>query len=103
MEKEELMLAIRAAIEAGAAIMKVYTDPDADFEIERKADNSPLTIADKRSNEVIMSHLSALPYPVLSEEGKPFLPKSGETGKPCGWSTRWTGQRNSSNATGNLR
>ena len=70
MEKEELMLAIRAAIEAGAAIMKVYTDPDADFEIERKADNSPLTIADKRSNEVIMSHLSALPYPVLSEEGK---------------------------------
>lgn len=50
--------------------MKVYTDPDADFEIERKADNSPLTIADKRSNELIMSHLSALPYPVLSEEGK---------------------------------
>ena len=119
MEKEELMLAIRAAIEAGAAIMKVYTDPDADFEIERKADNSPLTIADKRSNEVIMSHLSALPYPVLSEEGKAIpaeerrnwkalwvvdpLDGTKEFIKPCGWSTRWTGQRNSSNATGNLR
>ena len=70
MEKEELMLAIRASLEAGAAIMKVYTDPDADFEIERKADNSPLTIADKRSNEVIVRHLSTLPYPILSEEGK---------------------------------
>ena len=62
MEKEELMLAIRAALEAGAAIMNVYTDPNADFEIERKADNSPLTIADKRSNEVIMRRLSTLPY-----------------------------------------
>lgn len=70
MEKEGLMLAIRAALEAGAAIMEIYTDPNADFEIERKADNSPLTLADRRSNEVIMRHLSTWPYPVLSEEGK---------------------------------
>lgn len=40
MNKEILFTAIRAALEAGAAIMKVYTDPNADFEIEKKADNS---------------------------------------------------------------
>ena len=84
MEKEELMLAIRASLEAGAAIMNVYTDPDADFEIERKADNSPLTIADKRSNEVIMRHLSTLPYPVLSEEGKAI-----PTEERRGWKSLW--------------
>lgn len=84
MEKEELMLAIRAALEAGAAIMNVYTDPNADFEIERKADNSPLTIADKRSNEVIMRRLSTLPYPVLSEEGK-AIPAE----KRMGWKNLW--------------
>lgn len=84
MEKEELMLTIRASLEAGAAIMNVYTDPDADFEIERKADNSPLTIADKRSNEVIMRHLSTLPYPVLSEEGKAI-----PTEERRGWKSLW--------------
>ena len=80
----ELLVAIRAALEAGAAIMEVYTDPNADFEIERKADNSPLTIADKRSNEVIMRRLSALPYPVLSEEGKqiPYAERKD-------WHTYW--------------
>lgn len=84
MEMKELWIAIRAALEAGAAIMEVYTDPDADFEIERKADNSPLTIADKRSNEVIMRRLSSLPYPVLSEEGKqiPYAERKD-------WHTYW--------------
>ena len=38
-----LYIAIRAAIDAGKAIMDIYTDPASDFEIERKADNSPLT------------------------------------------------------------
>ncbi|MGL4293832.1 MAG: 3'(2'),5'-bisphosphate nucleotidase CysQ [Bacteroidales bacterium] len=67
---EILDLAIRAALEAGDEIMTIYTDPNSDFEIERKNDNSPLTIADKKSNEVIMSFLQNTPYPVLSEEGK---------------------------------
>ena len=47
--KEELLLAsVRAALDAGRAIMEVYDDPAADFQVELKADNSPLTIADKR-------------------------------------------------------
>ena len=70
MDKNILIYAVRAAIEAGARIMSVYTDPEADFEIEKKADNSPLTIADRKAHEVIMEILSNTDIPVLSEEGK---------------------------------
>lgn len=70
MDKNVLLVAIRAALQAGARIMDVYTDPNADFEIEKKADNSPLTIADRKAHEVIASTLSVTPYPILSEEGK---------------------------------
>ena len=50
--------------------MEVYEDPNADFQVERKADNSPLTIADRRANETITRVLQQMPYPTLSEEGK---------------------------------
>lgn len=50
--------------------MEIYTDPASDFEVERKADNSPLTIADRKAHETIVSFLEQTPYPVLSEEGK---------------------------------
>lgn len=70
MQKEHLLSAIRAAIEAGAEIMKIYTDPDADFQIEKKADNSPVTIADKKANALITDVLTReTPYPLLTEEG----------------------------------
>lgn len=70
MDKNILLVAVQAALKAGAKIMEVYTDPTADFEIERKADNSPLTIADRKAHEVIVATLQATPYPILSEEGK---------------------------------
>jgi len=64
---ELLAIAIKASIEAGDAIMKVY---DTDFTYVNKEDKSPLTLADTRSNEVINLHLTNLSYPILSEEGK---------------------------------
>lgn len=70
MRKELLTVAIRAALCAGKDILDVYNDPSSDFGVERKADNSPLTLADKRSHERIMSYLKDTPYPVLSEEGR---------------------------------
>ena len=70
MDKMILLTAIRAALEAGKEIMAVYTDPNSDFEIEKKADNSPLTIADRKSHAVIAKTLQETPYPLLSEEGK---------------------------------
>ena len=65
-----LDIALRAALEAGREILRIYTDPASDFQVERKADNSPLTIADRTAHEVIMRHLQETPFPVLSEEGR---------------------------------
>ena len=70
MQNELLSCAVRAALLAGKDILNIYNDPAADFAIERKADNSPLTIADKRAHARIMSELEATSIPVLSEEGK---------------------------------
>ena len=57
------------ARKAGKAILEVY---ESDFEVARKADSSPLTLADQRSHELIAAELQSLypQIPVLSEEGK---------------------------------
>src|SRR5688572_10207198 len=65
--KKNLLLALDAASKAGEAILEVY---DSDFAVERKEDKSPLTLADKRSHEIISALLSGTGIPVLSEEGK---------------------------------
>ena len=64
-----LQTAIRAAILGGREIMKVYTLPATQHEVEYKADASPLTLADRRSHQAIMSVLAPTKTPVLSEEG----------------------------------
>lgn len=65
--KKNYSIAIQAAIEAGRAILEVYgTD---DFGVEVKADQSPLTIADRRAHDIIVEHLTETAIPVLSEEG----------------------------------
>ncbi len=55
---------------AGRAIIKIYRTGN--FEVEIKSDNSPLTIADKTSNDIILKGLAELypEIPVISEEGK---------------------------------
>ena len=72
MENQKLKLllttAVRAAIEAGKAVNAVYQGKD--FEVETKQDETPLTLADRRSHQVIFEHLNKADYPVLSEEGK---------------------------------
>ena len=82
--KTLLQTALLASLEAGEEIMRIYTDPKQDFGIERKADNSPLTLADKASHRVIMRYLAATPIPVLSEEGR-HLPYE----ERCGWDCLW--------------
>lgn len=70
MEQKYLFVAVDAALKAGEKILSIYNDPVSDFEIERKADNSPLTIADRKAHETIVAILNETPFPVLSEEGK---------------------------------
>lgn len=84
-DKSFLYTAVRASIEAGTAIMKIYSDPESDFEIERKADNSPLTIADRTANRIICDMLEAdTPYPILSEEGSHALVETRQA-----WTEMW--------------
>lgn len=70
MEHKYLFVAVDAALKAGEEILSIYTDPASDFEIERKADHSPLTIADRKAHVTIATILNETPFPVLSEEGK---------------------------------
>lgn len=71
---QNLIAALLAAKEAGDAILEVY---NSNFSVEKKEDNSPLTVADKRSHEIIAKHISQLASQqacitghILSEEGK---------------------------------
>jgi 3'(2'), 5'-bisphosphate nucleotidase len=56
---------------AGDAILDIYNNPALQA-VESKADNSPLTLADKAANKVICDGLKALAvqYPIISEENK---------------------------------
>jgi 3'(2'), 5'-bisphosphate nucleotidase len=80
--KERLIsVAITTAKSAGDAILDVY---GSDFAVEHKNDRSPLTLADRRSHEVISGFLSNFSCPIVSEEGKD-VPYS----KRKEWSTFW--------------
>jgi 3'(2'), 5'-bisphosphate nucleotidase len=63
-----LQIAVKAALEGGNEILKVYNSDD--FNVQTKTDQSPLTQADLNANEVISNFLQHTPYPILSEEGK---------------------------------
>ena len=62
-----LELARGAALQAGKAILEVYTSGD--FGIQMKSDQSPLTLADKAAHAIIASQLQETGLPILSEEG----------------------------------
>lgn len=68
---------------AGDEISKIYKK---DFTIEHKNDSSPLTEADKKSNEIICSSLEKLypNIPILSEENKEVLYEDRK-----GWEYYW--------------
>lgn len=70
---------------AGEAILEVYNAAD-ELQIQSKADNSPLTIADERSNQCIVDGLQALDasIPIVSEESP--LPAFDVRAK---WSRFW--------------
>ena len=71
-----ILTTILASKRAGEAILDVY---GSDFTVEQKDDKSPLTLADKRSNEIIENVLEQTvtvnnsTVPILSEEGKETL------------------------------
>ncbi|MGM0636043.1 MAG: 3'(2'),5'-bisphosphate nucleotidase CysQ [Bacteroidota bacterium] len=64
---KNLKTAIQAALEAGKAIMEIYQK---DFQINYKTDDSPLTEADQKANDIIMDFLRPTALPIISEENK---------------------------------
>jgi 3'(2'), 5'-bisphosphate nucleotidase len=66
----ELKIAIEAVIEAGNAILEIYQK---DYKTSTKNDDSPITDADLKSNEVIKNILSQTKHWILSEEDKDDL------------------------------
>jgi len=62
-----LETALKAAIEAGTAVLEIYGSDD--FEIECKDDDSPVTRADRRAHDIIDACLQRTGLPLISEEG----------------------------------
>ena len=65
---KDLIIAIKASLKAGEVIMQVYNKED--FNIEIKGDDSPLTEADKKANDIINSFLLPTEIPIISEENR---------------------------------
>jgi 3'(2'), 5'-bisphosphate nucleotidase len=61
-----LKMAVRASLEAGEEILKVY---NTNFEVIMKEDSTPVTQADKAASDSIIKNLSDSKINVLSEEG----------------------------------
>lgn len=78
---QTLTTAIRAALDAGAEILKIYAT---DFDVEVKGDDSPLTIADKNASAVINAYLEKLEFPIISEETR-----NAEYDERRHWDTCW--------------
>jgi 3'(2'), 5'-bisphosphate nucleotidase len=72
----DLELLIAIAREAGEEVMRVYAG---EFEVETKADHSPLTEADRRSNAVILRRL---------EEHYPRIPRISEESREIPYAER---------------
>lgn len=70
LEKIDVTKIIEITREAGTEIMRIYNTDD--FAVVDKSDNSPLTKADKASNEIIINRLKEYypEIPIISEENK---------------------------------
>lgn len=71
----ELGIALEAADEAGKAILEIYRGEFTEF---TKKDESPVTEADLKSNEIIKKYLSKTTYHILSEEDEDDLGRLSE-------------------------
>ena len=79
----ELEIAITAALSAGQKIMDVYEHSNK-IDFESKSDNSPLTIADKKSHNTIVEYLNRTNINIISEESS--IPSFD---KRNGWNEYW--------------
>ena len=62
-----LNLGLEAAVKAGKEIINIYKNTET-IDYENKKDNSPLTIADTKSHNIICQHLKKTEINIISEE-----------------------------------
>jgi len=69
LDKIDVSKLLPIAKDAGMAIMEIYSKP---IEVEHKSDDSPLTLADRESNRIILEGLNKFypEIPYISEETK---------------------------------
>lgn len=79
--KELLRTAIEASIAAGREIMTVYLQED--FQVEIKNDETPLTLADKKANQIINKYLKSSGIPIISEENEELTFQERKNWKEC--------------------
>ena len=93
LNREKVDSVIDIACLAGNAIMDIY---DSEFDYELKDDDSPLTKADKISNNIILkSHKDITPeIPILSEESSEIPFEERSHGGLIGWWIRLMVRRN---------
>ena len=86
MQKINISAINEIAVDAGKAILEVYHHADFAQVVNVKADDSPLTLADEASHNVIVPALQALypDIPVISEEGKDISYEARQ-----GWEYFW--------------
>ncbi|WP_298815844.1 3'(2'),5'-bisphosphate nucleotidase CysQ [uncultured Roseibium sp.] len=67
MTEEKISLLTQLAVQAGEEILKVYAEP---FDVEKKSDGSPVTVADAAAEKVILAGLAQVfpEIPVVAEE-----------------------------------
>lgn len=75
-----LNIAIKASIEAGKEILKIYEN---EFKIVEKEDQSPLTEADTASSNIINGYLETTEIPIIGEEIKNMAFSERKTWKTC--------------------
>ncbi len=82
--QELLDIAKNAAIEAGKEVLKIYDSGD--FKAYQKEDESPVTSADYKANEIIMAILQELTpdIPIMSEESN-----NGDLNHRRHWQRYW--------------
>jgi 3'(2'), 5'-bisphosphate nucleotidase len=92
---EQLRKMQQIASSAGKEILSVYED-SRPIDVTVKADNSPLTEADRRAHNVIVEQLAALPekYPICPKKAMRFLSSSAAVGRLIGWWILWMAPRN---------
>ena len=66
-----MVSAFNAAIRAGARMMEIYRSDE--LGIHLKADNTPITLADRQAHTLIKHALGQTRIPILSEEGRNLL------------------------------